>query len=106
MAGGVCVIVEYVVVVYVLFTVTYLLVDFVSVTISRGRVTKTVLTVGVVAFWLGVGVLRIGVVGFWAGVGVLRIRRLEFSVADEELRIGVVEFCAADEVLRIDEYVL
>jgi hypothetical protein len=73
MAGGVCVIVEYMVVVYVLFTVTYLLVDFFSVTISRGRVTKMVLTVGVVAFWLGVGVLSTDVVEFWTGVGVLRI---------------------------------
>jgi hypothetical protein len=78
MAGGVCVIVEYMVVVYVLFTVTYLLVDFVSVTISRGRVTKTVLTVGVVAFWLGVGVLSTDVVEFWTGVGVLRIGVVEF----------------------------
>jgi hypothetical protein len=64
MAGGVCVIVEYAVVVYVLFIVTYILVDFVSVIVSRGRVTKTVLPVGVVTFWFGIGVLITDVVAF------------------------------------------
>jgi hypothetical protein len=116
------VIIEYAVVVYVLFIITYVLVDFVSVTVSRGRVTKTVLTVGVVEFWFGVrmleirefglsvadGELRVSVVEFWDTDELLRMDVVEFWTADNMLTMGVglVEFCVADDLLRIDEAVL